>query len=60
MQNDVRDKQCVFLTPVRFHDIKAQIKRQKTLHMNFIELYEYDHSSRLQQFFLRLRKRLFK
>ena len=47
-------------TPVRFQDVKAQIARQKTMHMNFIELYEYDHSSRLKQFFLRLRKRLLK
>ena len=47
-------------TPVRFQDVKAQIARQKTMHMNFIELYEYDHSSRLKQFFLRLRNRLSK
>ena len=47
-------------TPVRFQDVKAQIARQKKLRMNFVELYEYDHSSRLKQFFLRLRNRLSK
>lgn len=47
-------------TPVRFQDVKVQIARQKSLRMNFVELYEYDHSSRLKQFFLRLRNRLSK
>ena len=46
--------------PIKWQEVRDKIKEQIAMNMNFIELYEYKHSSKIKQFLLRLKKKAVK
>ena len=46
--------------PIKWQEVRDKIKRQIEMDMNFIELDDYDRSSNLRKFFLKLRKKVVK
>ena len=46
--------------PIKWQVVRDKIKRQIEMDMNFIELDDYDSSSNLRKFFLKLRKKIVK